>query len=105
MRLIGFSRTTEFEILHQFIVILGFNALSLLKFYCAYVFHSILQVNKRKPYHSVNFVIAHDGFTLYDLVSYNLKVRSNFKIRQFTFYLILLHAYSIGSFGFVAQQC
>ncbi|CAN6466920.1 unnamed protein product [Victoria cruziana] len=31
------------------------------------------QVNKRKPYHSINFVIAHDGFTLYDLVSYNLK--------------------------------
>ncbi|KAF3652970.1 hypothetical protein FXO37_17232 [Capsicum annuum] len=30
-------------------------------------------VNKRKPYHSVNFVIAHDGFTLYDLVSYNSK--------------------------------
>ncbi|XP_040950200.1 isoamylase 3, chloroplastic isoform X1 [Gossypium hirsutum] len=29
--------------------------------------------NKRKPYHSVNFVIAHDGFTLRDLVSYNSK--------------------------------
>ncbi|GMI90980.1 isoamylase 3 [Hibiscus trionum] len=29
--------------------------------------------NKRKPYHSVNFVIAHDGFTLRDLVSYNFK--------------------------------
>jgi hypothetical protein len=28
----------------------------------------------RKPYHSVNFVIAHDGFTLCDLVSYNSKV-------------------------------
>lgn len=27
----------------------------------------------RKPYHSVNFVIAHDGFTLADLVSYNDK--------------------------------
>lgn len=27
----------------------------------------------RKPYHSVNFVIAHDGFTLMDLVSYNDK--------------------------------
>jgi isoamylase len=27
----------------------------------------------RKPYHSVNFVIAHDGFTLADLVSYNEK--------------------------------
>lgn len=32
------------------------------------------QVNERKPYHGVNFVIAHDGFTLCDLVSYNLKV-------------------------------
>ncbi|XP_039041589.1 isoamylase 3, chloroplastic-like isoform X3 [Hibiscus syriacus] len=29
--------------------------------------------NKRKPNHSVNFVIAHDGFTLRDLVSYNFK--------------------------------
>ena len=27
----------------------------------------------RKPTDSVNFVIAHDGFTLYDLVSYNEK--------------------------------
>lgn len=27
----------------------------------------------RKPHHSVNFVIAHDGFTLADLVSYNEK--------------------------------
>ncbi|KAL5992564.1 Isoamylase 3, chloroplastic [Asimina triloba] len=33
----------------------------------------LYHVNKRKPYHSVNFVIAHDGFTLYDLVSYNFK--------------------------------
>uniref|UniRef100_A0A1U8Q6M4 Isoamylase 3, chloroplastic isoform X2 n=1 Tax=Nelumbo nucifera TaxID=4432 RepID=A0A1U8Q6M4_NELNU len=32
-----------------------------------------IKVNKRKPYHSVNFVIAHDGFTLNDLVSYNIK--------------------------------
>lgn len=32
-----------------------------------------IKVNKRKPYHGVNFVIAHDGFTLYDLVSYNFK--------------------------------
>ncbi|KAK9865482.1 hypothetical protein WJX84_005686 [Apatococcus fuscideae] len=30
-------------------------------------------VNQRKPYHGVNFVIAHDGFTLNDLVSYNSK--------------------------------
>jgi glycogen operon protein len=29
--------------------------------------------NGRKPYHSVNFVTIHDGFTLYDLFSYNLK--------------------------------
>ncbi|KAJ8772235.1 hypothetical protein K2173_027412 [Erythroxylum novogranatense] len=34
---------------------------------------NLYQVNKRKPYHSVNFVVAHDGFTLYDLVSYNFK--------------------------------
>jgi glycogen operon protein len=29
--------------------------------------------NGRKPYASVNFVAAHDGFTLHDLVSYNEK--------------------------------
>lgn len=29
--------------------------------------------NRRKPYHSVNFVTGHDGFTLFDLVSYNEK--------------------------------
>ncbi|GMH00182.1 hypothetical protein Nepgr_002021 [Nepenthes gracilis] len=33
----------------------------------------LYKVNKRKPYHSINFVVAHDGFTLYDLVSYNFK--------------------------------
>eukprot|EP00271_Cylindrocystis_brebissonii_P008495 TRINITY_DN22865_c0_g1_i1.p1 TRINITY_DN22865_c0_g1~~TRINITY_DN22865_c0_g1_i1.p1 ORF type:complete len:905 (-),score=151.06 TRINITY_DN22865_c0_g1_i1:636-3305(-) len=33
----------------------------------------LYNVNKRKPYHSVNFVIAHDGFTLMDMVSYNEK--------------------------------
>jgi isoamylase len=27
----------------------------------------------RSPFHSVNFITAHDGFTLYDLVSYNGK--------------------------------
>ena len=27
----------------------------------------------RRPTDSVNFVIAHDGFTLYDLVAYNEK--------------------------------
>jgi pullulanase/glycogen debranching enzyme len=31
-------------------------------------------VNNRKPYHGINFIIAHDGFTLCDLVSYNSKV-------------------------------
>lgn len=29
--------------------------------------------HQRKPYHSLNFVVAHDGFTLRDLVSYNAK--------------------------------
>ena len=29
--------------------------------------------NNRKPFHSINFVTAHDGFTLNDLVSYNSK--------------------------------
>lgn len=29
--------------------------------------------NGRRPYHSVNFVTAHDGFTMYDLVSYTEK--------------------------------
>ncbi|KAK9845743.1 hypothetical protein WJX81_001229 [Elliptochloris bilobata] len=29
--------------------------------------------NQRKPYHGINFVIAHDGFTLHDLVAYNQK--------------------------------
>ncbi|KAK9829065.1 hypothetical protein WJX72_003715 [[Myrmecia] bisecta] len=33
----------------------------------------LYNVNNRKPYHGVNFVIAHDGFTLYDLVAYNEK--------------------------------
>lgn len=27
----------------------------------------------RKPYHSINFITAHDGFTMWDLVSYNDK--------------------------------
>ena len=27
----------------------------------------------RKPHHGINFVIAHDGFTLHDLVTYNEK--------------------------------
>src|SRR5205085_7160190 len=29
--------------------------------------------NARKPYASINFITAHDGFTLQDLVSYNCK--------------------------------
>lgn len=29
--------------------------------------------NGRKPFNSINFITAHDGFTLYDLVSYNNK--------------------------------
>jgi len=33
----------------------------------------LYQVNARKPYHSINFITAHDGFSLYDLVSYNGK--------------------------------
>ena len=30
-------------------------------------------VNKRRPYHSINFITAHDGFSMYDLVAYNGK--------------------------------
>jgi len=33
----------------------------------------LYHTNNRKPFHSLNFVIAHDGFTLADLVSYNGK--------------------------------
>ncbi|KAK3237921.1 Isoamylase 3, chloroplastic, partial [Cymbomonas tetramitiformis] len=29
--------------------------------------------HQRKPFHSINFVVAHDGFTLHDLVAYNQK--------------------------------
>lgn len=36
----------------------------------------------RRPHASVNFITAHDGFTLVDLVSYNSKVRL-FKISHF----------------------
>jgi isoamylase len=32
--------------------------------------------NGRKPFHSVNFITSHDGFTLYDLVSYEDKQNS-----------------------------
>ncbi|BDU50604.1 glycogen debranching protein GlgX [Haliovirga abyssi] len=31
----------------------------------------------RKPYHSINFITAHDGFTMWDLVSYNEKHNLN----------------------------
>lgn len=33
----------------------------------------LFEASKRKPYHSINFITCHDGFTLYDLVSYNTK--------------------------------
>ena len=33
----------------------------------------LYQAGGRLPYHSINFVTSHDGFTLSDLVSYNLK--------------------------------
>jgi len=33
----------------------------------------LYKVNQRKPYHGVNFIVAHDGFCLMDLVSYNDK--------------------------------
>ncbi|MFT7579587.1 MAG: isoamylase [Myxococcota bacterium] len=34
---------------------------------------SLFSPNGRRPYHSVNFVTVHDGFTMYDLFSYNTK--------------------------------
>jgi pullulanase/glycogen debranching enzyme len=33
----------------------------------------LVQEGGRKPWHSINFVTAHDGFSLADLVSYNQK--------------------------------
>ncbi len=33
----------------------------------------LYQGDGRRPYASINFIIAHDGFTLYDLVAYNEK--------------------------------
>ena len=33
----------------------------------------LFQSNGRKPWHSVNLLVAHDGFTLRDLYSYNTK--------------------------------
>uniref|UniRef100_A0A7S3EBS1 isoamylase n=2 Tax=Rhodosorus marinus TaxID=101924 RepID=A0A7S3EBS1_9RHOD len=32
-----------------------------------------LYQNGRKPFHSINFIVAHDGFSLFDLASYNEK--------------------------------
>lgn len=63
--------------------------------YRPHIFYLILQRNKRKPYHSVNFIIAHDGLTLYDLVSYNFKVCSNFK----SISLFSIESYSMGYFS------
>ena len=33
----------------------------------------LYQASGRKPYHSINFITSHDGFTMNDLVSYNWK--------------------------------
>ncbi len=33
----------------------------------------LYRASGRSPYHSINFITAHDGFTLHDLVSYNEK--------------------------------
>ena len=33
----------------------------------------LYQSSQRQPYHSINFITCHDGFTLADLVSYNTK--------------------------------
>jgi isoamylase len=33
----------------------------------------LYHTNNRKPFHSINFITAHDGFTMRDLVSYNEK--------------------------------
>src|ERR687897_3025404 len=33
----------------------------------------LYQMDGRRPFASINFVVAHDGFTLHDLVSYNEK--------------------------------
>lgn len=35
--------------------------------------YDVFNWNGRKPYHSMNFITVHDGFTLYDLFSYNEK--------------------------------
>jgi glycogen operon protein len=33
----------------------------------------LYELSGRKPWHSINFITCHDGFTLWDLVSYNRK--------------------------------
>ena len=41
---------------------------------CVHVFVRVfVQQSGRKPSHSINFVTAHNGFTLHDLVAYNEK--------------------------------
>ena len=40
---------------------------------CEYCSCMCTALARRKPYHGMNFVIAHDGFTLHDLVAYNAK--------------------------------
>jgi glycogen operon protein len=35
--------------------------------------NALFGASGRRPYHSVNFITAHDGFTLYDLFSYDMK--------------------------------
>jgi glycogen operon protein len=35
--------------------------------------YDLFSWNGRRPYHSVNFITVHDGFTMYDLVSYENK--------------------------------
>lgn len=55
----------------------------------------LYQKNNRKPFHSINFVIAHDGFTLHDLVSYNEKNnRANGENNQYA-HLCLLCVISV----------
>jgi hypothetical protein len=35
--------------------------------------HDTYAPNGRRPYHSINYVTVHDGFTMYDLLSYERK--------------------------------
>jgi len=60
----------------------------------------VLQVNNRRPYHGINFVIAHDGFTLRDLVSYNFKVAL---LNSFLEFIVHQNLVSFLVLGFVAQ--